>query len=95
MHDAIQLHLFPCRVTLLMRRRFAATATRAARFVHEVLTGAVLRRWSNMALVLFDGARRDGSAAGCLVQVRTVLPRRLAAPAALLASAMRKGHRRG
>lgn len=90
----MQLGLFPMRVAVLMDRRFGGGTDRV-RFGSELLTGTVIKRWSDCAQIKFDGQLRDGTARGCLVKVDVVLPDAGQAGAALLFSAMRKGRRRG
>lgn len=90
----LQLDLFPLRVCVRLARRIAKSATEA-RWRYESLVGTVVRRWPGIALILFDGKKRDGSARGCLSQVPIVLPSPEAlAPGEFLRSAMTEGRRR-
>lgn len=89
---AIQLDLWPWRLSLDVTRRVALPG-QPAQFFPERLTARVLRRWRRGALVQFEGERRDGSWAGCIGLLDTVLPDRKLSGGAMLASAMRRGRR--
>ena len=59
------------RISATLDRRIAGTpADTTVRWEKETLSGVVERTWRDLLLVQFEGAREDGSHAGCLVQVK-------------------------